>query len=558
MPSYVIPPDNRAVGTGNPPQDVNELSDMEGLLAAVVAQWGGYPGNTTIPASNAANVTALQALLGGSRPFSVVPPPSGDTSGVTDNAAWTTALASGGLVIVPDPGASQWYVTGNIPVPDFTVLLGPAFRANPVIKLVNSSGANCVFGSHGYLNGATSSGYPVIVRNLSIDVNCANNSGVHGIILMTFRGWIDHCYVLNAGGAAFAFTDENSSGGTIGNTAVENRCTHNEAYWSSPAATSGQYGIWVADHSTGAVTDGYMLDNIVGGPGDWGIYAQRASGWWVTGNHVYSAQGSGAYFGATWASAIHHNKVAAFGIAGAASTTYFGFDVRCLANSQPGTNGRPSHFGHNSATKDESGDAASTVNRYFRARNDTGAGTATLTWDHNIAHQDKSGSGTSTAWLFDANGATLDLTNDGNIADGPNAVPVTSGTVNYRAPSRFMMASAQSVTLGVSSSYGTAVNFTPAAFSLGFIPTSIAMVWGGSFSSDTVNAQIVATYSDGTTNTQTWGNITSAQTQSANDGLRYSLYKNGVYLTQLAISARTNQGSTSVTLSAEVCGFNAN
>jgi hypothetical protein len=61
MPSYQIPPDNRAVGTGDPPADVNELSDMEGLLTQTLAQMAGTKGNA-VPGGNAANVTAVQAF----------------------------------------------------------------------------------------------------------------------------------------------------------------------------------------------------------------------------------------------------------------------------------------------------------------------------------------------------------------------------------------------------------------------------------------------------------------------------------------------------------------
>jgi hypothetical protein len=82
MPTYVIPPDNRVVGSGNPPQDVDDLSDMEGLLAAVLAQMAGFPGNSTIPTSNAANVTALQTLLGNYTGIGLAP--SGDSTGATD------------------------------------------------------------------------------------------------------------------------------------------------------------------------------------------------------------------------------------------------------------------------------------------------------------------------------------------------------------------------------------------------------------------------------------------------------------------------------------------
>lgn len=83
--SYVIPPDNRSVGTGNPAQDVNELSDMEALLAAAVAGFAGQPGNSSIPADNAANVAAVQTLVTGSYTGPGLAP-SGDTTGTTDTA----------------------------------------------------------------------------------------------------------------------------------------------------------------------------------------------------------------------------------------------------------------------------------------------------------------------------------------------------------------------------------------------------------------------------------------------------------------------------------------
>jgi glycerophosphoryl diester phosphodiesterase len=64
MPSYVIPPDDRAVGTPNPPGDMNDAADMLGLLTQVLAQLGGYAPGSSVPADNAANVAAVEALQG--------------------------------------------------------------------------------------------------------------------------------------------------------------------------------------------------------------------------------------------------------------------------------------------------------------------------------------------------------------------------------------------------------------------------------------------------------------------------------------------------------------
>jgi hypothetical protein len=66
-PAFQIPPDNRAPGTGNPAFDVDSLSDMVGLITAVLTQWLGATPSLPIPGGNAANVAVLAAELGGTR-----------------------------------------------------------------------------------------------------------------------------------------------------------------------------------------------------------------------------------------------------------------------------------------------------------------------------------------------------------------------------------------------------------------------------------------------------------------------------------------------------------
>jgi hypothetical protein len=99
MPTYVIPPDSRSVGSPNPPQDVNQLSDMVGLLTQIMAQRAGFPGNG-VPAGNAANVTAAATLATGAYAGPGLAP-SGDTTGATDTAnlnALIAATPQGGTV----------------------------------------------------------------------------------------------------------------------------------------------------------------------------------------------------------------------------------------------------------------------------------------------------------------------------------------------------------------------------------------------------------------------------------------------------------------------------
>jgi hypothetical protein len=96
---------------------------MEGLLAQVLAQMAGFPGNNSIPASNAANVTAVQALAAAGA-ISPGLQPSGDTTGVTDtaNAQGLLNLASPGSRV--PLGAGIFYTKAPLTVPPYVVLQG--------------------------------------------------------------------------------------------------------------------------------------------------------------------------------------------------------------------------------------------------------------------------------------------------------------------------------------------------------------------------------------------------------------------------------------------------
>ena len=122
-PVFVVPPDNRTPGSGNPPQDVNELSDMEGLLAQVLAQMAGFPGSNSIPADNAANVTAVQSLGSGGYSGPGLAP-SGDTTGTTDQAnitAYLNFISPGGTAFFQ--GGTFW-TTGPVIHPPWITAQG--------------------------------------------------------------------------------------------------------------------------------------------------------------------------------------------------------------------------------------------------------------------------------------------------------------------------------------------------------------------------------------------------------------------------------------------------
>lgn len=100
MPTYTIPPDTRAVGTGNPPSDVNQLADVAGLIAAILAQQAGQPASS-VPADNATNITTIEGWLNGSYTGPGLAPTNDDT-GVKD-----TANINGLMAFVPVGGLLQ-------------------------------------------------------------------------------------------------------------------------------------------------------------------------------------------------------------------------------------------------------------------------------------------------------------------------------------------------------------------------------------------------------------------------------------------------------------------
>jgi hypothetical protein len=566
--------------------DVDTMAALKATLALTLANRAGYIFVTdnvlynNVPGTNEGLATywayettwcrqGTQPVPQGAQVVSVTDTAYGAAgNGTTDDTAAFTAAAAaagpGGILLIPKPPV-QYLVSGNIPLPGQLTVIGPGWDTRtPTVKLANSSGAHSVFASAGYLGTAATSDYPVTIRDLAIDVNGANNASAHGIILMTFRGWLDHVYVLNPGLAGLVYSDQNVAGSAVSNTAVENRVTACTVNYATPATITGQYGIWVRDTAnSGAMTDGYCTDNVVSGAGDFAIRNERAAGWFITGNHVYNTQQSGMYLGNVWCTFFHHNEVDHFAAAGSAATTYYGYDFETiLTNNQPGTNGRPSFIDHNFAGAKEGQGTASTTYHYYRLKNATSSGVSVTGFDHNVAHTDTTGTGTSLAWDFQPNGAAMTLQGGFNVADGPaSTLPSFSGTLNQAAPSRVMYQHGSAVTLGLSGSYGTAVTFPAEQASLGYIPTTVAMNWTGTFNSgsgENATAKVVATYNDTTTQTLTFGSVSSVQAQSANDSQRYGLYKDGLYLTQLAVSAQSSLGSTAVILTAEIAGFNAN
>ena len=222
-------------GVGSSTVTLSLASESEMFLGSG-GSWWPVAGHKTLSslqalflqsANNLSDVASKTTAFNHIAPVVTLPAATGVAA--TDTANWQAALnaAAGGILVVHVGGKTvpgQRQPVGRWP---HRPSRGTGWNtATPTVKLANSSGAACVLGSAGFLANATSSGRPIVIRDLSIDVNGANNATSHGIVIMSFSSVIEHNMIQNAGLCGIVQSDANLAGTAIGNTAVENVISH--------------------------------------------------------------------------------------------------------------------------------------------------------------------------------------------------------------------------------------------------------------------------------------------------------------------------------------------
>ncbi|HEY8805477.1 MAG TPA: hypothetical protein VIM42_10315 [Clostridium sp.] len=101
---------------------------------------------------------------------------------------------------------------------------------------------------------------------------------------------------------------------------------------------------------------------------------------------------------------------------------------------------------------------------------------------------------------------------------------------------------------------GTAVILLPATNFTGIYPEAIDFVFGGTFGSETVTAQITATYSDLTTGIVT-KTATAVGTTSFSNSDLMALIKDGVFITQASFQSKSTIASSLATVTFNRCGI---
>lgn len=526
-----LPPDTRAVGTGNPALDMDQVIDY---IASLTTRTKGVVWDPRDYGAKGDGVTddttAIQLAINSM-------PSQGATLALW--GAPVTYLISAPLILAANAAYIGGYLntTSNLVKADITC--SASFSGNAALIDVAAAGTGTpAFAAN-----------PVCIFGLSIDLSAVTGTTTDGIRLMTFGAWLYFNLIRVPPQHGIHFTDQNAGGINISNSGVENRACNNGV------VRAGNTGILV-DNNTQSLTDGYICDNIIhhkainaGGDASNStgpcIDVEYAANWQIRGNHLYFPPVDALVAKNTFGSIIGDNVIDQFGLAGSASTTYHG--ITC-----PSVNaGPPTIIRNNIIRNRESFGAASTVYQYLQVGTATGV-TAHATVSNNSAHQTDTGSATDAAWTYQGNGAgTLNVIAQGNRVVGTtisSATNIAGATVNLVQPGTGLNSGSISLPMGVSSAYGTLTSvLTPLITGTGMIFLSPSIVWGGTFSSDTVNVQFTMTWDDGTTSTQTTATVTSTQTQNPVPGAILGLWKQGRQLVKLQAAARTTQASTSVT-----------
>ncbi len=232
----------------------------------------------------------------------------GSTDDTTAIQAAINASANDATIFFP-PGT--YIISSTISLKADRKYMGAHYGGGTTIKQANGANiANALLASEGWITNTTFTGNPIWIEGLSINGNSANNvsSTAVGIMQMNWLSTIRSCYIVNTPSDGIRITDQNSANGNISNTQVENRIEN------CKIVSPGANGIFVNDLAGNKNTDGFIKDCLIQAPTLTGIRVDRAAGWMLEGNHVYTAGGNGIDCNNAFATRIIGNYVEGFGL----------------------------------------------------------------------------------------------------------------------------------------------------------------------------------------------------------------------------------------------------
>jgi hypothetical protein len=170
-----------------------------------------------------------------------------------------------------------------------------------------------VLASASYPADFVTTGDPLAIRDLTIA--CDGSGTTDGIIVADWQADVEHVDVSHCGGSGIVDTSITANGHAITNTSVNSRFDDNFI------SGSGGYGFAVLD-GPHAVTDGYLDGNQIASSARDAIYLQTASGWDVSGNHLYGNGQDAISAARMYGTTIADNYIEDFGSRQTSGTWY--------------------------------------------------------------------------------------------------------------------------------------------------------------------------------------------------------------------------------------------
>lgn len=268
--------------------------------------------------------------------------------------------------------------------------------------------------------------YPVLLQNICVDGNSANNatSTAHGIVLTNFWARVIDCAVFNVKGDGIRLTDTTANGTNI----VSNSCSEN-VIRGCKLDTIGGDGIRNVSGNGNSNMDGFCVDNLISTVTGNGILLDKASGWVIRRNHLYGIGVSGIDLSRGFATLVEGNYIEDFGLQASNGVWYSGITLTQL-------DGRGSHIVDNFiGTTEPSASVGAYV--YLLAKAGSSQTDAKVIVANNLVNGPASPTNKGYGLYFDvASGGTLRVYDTANHVKSVNTLRQTYAGVLLQAASR--------------------------------------------------------------------------------------------------------------------------
>lgn len=496
-----------------------------------------------------------------SAPDGYVPHFVNPSTGTGDDAAWLNAYLAGlpQGVTVFFPATTYQVASASIVLPNGNRYYGygsgqglgeTIFQRQPGATLSPGGAVICDAAWQTSSTGP-SAGEPVYIEGLTIDGNKASDSATagHGLVLMAYRAKVIRNNIENTPQCGIVLADQSASGQALSGTAAENRLVENTI------SSTGSYAIWIQDHGTGALTGGFITDNVINTPGDQAIRNEQAAGWSYRGNHAYNCPVDCFYFENVYGTQVIGNEADQFGKQGTASATYTAFNFGSILGSDTGGAGsHPLTCIGNQSWANESLGQPSTVYNYYAFTVAPGSQSAYVALVGNGAHaENQVTQAGSCAVVYTPNNSTLVVQDVANLIDGPAPFQVQGGGTLVHGGGSTVLSKAPVVTPSTTANtYGTPITY--GSNSVPLLINGFYLASGGTFQHETLTARLLATFSDGSTQTFVH-TFTSVGSYQASQRDIESCFRDGVKLVSVALSAASTIANSATSCTFSVTGW---